>query len=77
MRIVYKKFVSVSGGDVNDVIVRTDDDGSNPEVIEGTQPPRSDVLRVPIVIEVSCDDDNAVISDARNALQRIGDFLQK
>lgn len=75
MRIVWKRYLI--GSDVEDVIVRTDDDGGNSKVLEGELPDRSSIKRVPIVIEVSCDGNDDVINDARTALQKIDKVLEE
>ncbi len=72
MRIVYKKYAE--GGYV---FLRTEDDGSNPTVVEGKMRNRSEVKRVPIFIEVSCDERATEIKDARSALRRIGEILNQ
>jgi len=66
MRFVYRQY-----DDKKDVLVRTDDRGGNPQVVSGELRERSKAPRMRIFIEVSCDDRDEVIQDARSALDQI------
>ncbi len=55
-------------------LIETDDDGSNPRVIDGDPQERSKVKRVPAFIEISCDGRPDVIRQVQEAFQ---DFQQR
>ena len=66
MRLVYKLY----GDGERHALIETDDDGSNPRLVEGVHPPPcSDGPEMAAFIEVSCDE--GVINKVRAALRQI------
>lgn len=70
MRLVYKRYV-----DGRYKLYRTDEHGRNEEVIDTDVPEGHTVRRVPVFIELSCDDDR--LAEARDGLNRLTDTLNR
>jgi len=70
MRLVYKKH-----SDGTYKLYQTDDNGRNERVLDGDVPDDHKVRRVPLFIEVSCDDDQ--VDNARDGLKRLIDNLAR
>lgn len=64
MRFVYKKYA-----DGTYKLYETDNDGRNERLIDGNVPPDHQVRRVPVFIEISCDDGEA--AGAREGLDKL------
>lgn len=64
MRLVYKKFA-----DGKYKVYTTDENGKNERVLDSDVPPDHKVRRVPVFIEVNCDEDRK--DDARQGLDQL------
>lgn len=71
MRLVFKKYA-----DGGHSLVRTADDGSNPEIIDGDIPKAAHVRRVPIFFEVSCDDRADAVEETQVWLKRVSEQMK-
>jgi hypothetical protein len=68
MRLVYKKYA-----DGTFKLYETDDEGRHPRIIKTTAPKDQKVWRVPLFIEVSCDDNE--IKNAQQALKLLEEAM--
>lgn len=64
MRLVYKRF-----DDGKYTLYQTDDEGRKEEVIETDLPDDRRIRRVPVYIEISCDEQQ--VEQARDGLERL------
>ena len=70
MRLVYKKYE-----DGTYKLYETDEKGRNERVLDSDIPDDHKVRRVPVFIELSCDDDR--VQDAQDGLNRLSKNLTK
>lgn len=69
MRMVYKKYA-----DDTYKVYETDDEGDNVRVVDGNVPDDNQVRRVPVFVEVSCDD--KYVGDAMIGLVELTKILK-
>ena len=75
MRLIYKLFVDPQTKYEEGVVFESNLDGSNRRTRVGTPPPPSAIRRVPVVVEVSYDDNPETMEKVRAALEKISEQL--